>query len=76
MKEVDIETCDAFGNRLPICHTQIDTCLDCGVPLNPENDSGWAGFVPGGQLVQNLCKSCDARRSSTPAKKCSDVSLS
>ena len=60
-KEQDLMTRDAFGNVVPICSSGVRVCITCGVPLTDENDSGWEKFLPGGQLTQGVCKTCDEK---------------
>ncbi len=38
----------------------VKRCAICGIPINPNNDSGWEVFVEGGKKTQPICGWCDA----------------
>ncbi len=39
----------------------IKRCIDCGIPITPDNDSGWEVFVTG-NTTQPICAWCDVIR--------------
>jgi hypothetical protein len=59
MEDLGIET--PFGTREPIQSNPEQFCLECGITINKENDSGWECFRPGGFITQKICKKCDSK---------------
>ena len=45
--------------RLPIRSNRKMICLHCGMPITPENDSGWEAFTQDGATTQPVCETCD-----------------
>ena len=50
-----------IGEELPINSNEEEFCLECGVTITKENDSGWERFRPDGITTQKICKTCDAK---------------
>ena len=51
---------DRFGYRTTIKPNNVQVCLECGIPITDENDSGWERFTEDG-TTQPVCKSRDAK---------------
>ena len=39
----------------------IKRCAICGIPITPDNDSGWEVFVEEGRKTQPICGWCEAQ---------------
>ena len=52
---------DRFGTEQPFKSNNTQVCLECGIPITDENDSGWERFTEDGATTQPVCKSCDAK---------------
>jgi hypothetical protein len=58
-----VETFDAVNEvGEGISSSMENFCLDCGVEITPENDSGWEVFKADGLTTQSVCKACEGDR--------------
>jgi len=68
----DLGYIDEFGEKQPFKSSNKHHCLECGIPITFENDSGWERFTGDGSTSQPVCKSCDAKP--VLFEKCEDSS--
>jgi len=59
MEHLGVNT--SYGIEEPIQTNDLPYCIECGVEITKNNDSGWEMFKEDGRTTQHICKKCDRR---------------
>ena len=54
----DLSVRNDLNEEIPIHSNMEEFCIECGIEIADDNDSGWERFRPDGITTQKICKDC------------------